>query len=299
MAETKLWIKAFRLRTLPLAMASIGMGSFLAAAAGSFNLLIFSLSILTTVFLQILSNLSNDYGDFVHGADSDERSGPDRLVQSGKISAGAMKTAMAIFVLLSLLSGLSLLYVAFGLNWKIFGIFLGLGIVAIIAAITYTSGSNPYGYIGLGDISVVLFFGLTGVLGSYYLFTQEFNWLLVLPSLAVGLFSTAVLNVNNIRDIESDRLAGKRSIPVRLGRDRSVWYHWILLFTGIFSALCYAVLTYESLYQFMFVLVIPLLFVNALAVKNKREAALLDPYLKQMAITTLLFVLTFGIGLLL
>lgn len=299
MASTKLWIQAFRLRTLPLAVASIGMGTFLAAADRAFKFNIFFLAILTTIFLQILSNLSNDYGDFIHGADHEERGGPDRLVQSGQITATTMKVAMGIFVLLSLVSGLALLYAAFGPNWKIYVLFLGLGLAAIIAAITYTSGSNPYGYQGLGDISVVLFFGLTGVLGSYYLFTQHFEWILILPALSVGFFSTAVLNVNNIRDIESDQQAGKRSIPVRLGRERSVWYHWFLLSTGTLSALAYAWLSYSSVFQFLFVLVIPLLIINAVAVSKHKEAGKLDPYLKQMAITTLLFVLTFGIGMLL
>jgi len=296
MASIKLWIKAFRLRTLPLAMASIGMGSFLAAADGAFNGRIFSLAILTTILLQILSNLSNDYGDFIHGADSEDRKGPDRLVQSGKISASGMKFAMGVFVILSLITGLLLLYMSFGLNWKIFLIFLGLGVASIAAAILYTSGNNPYGYAGLGDISVVLFFGLTGVLGSYYLFTQEFVWTLIYPALSVGFFSAAVLNVNNIRDIESDHLAGKRSIPVRLGRQHAVWYHWFLLITGSLCAVAYVYLNYSSIYQFIFVVTTPMLMINAIAIKNKTEADKLDPYLKQMAITTLLFVLTFGLG---
>ena len=254
---------------------------------------------MTTILLQILSNLSNDYGDFVHGADHEERSGPERAVQSGKISPAAMKTAIGLFVVLSLVSGIALIYFALGFQWKVLVFFLVLGLLAIAAAITYTSGYRPYGYMGLGDISVVLFFGLTGVLGSYYLFAQQLDPWLILPALSVGFFSTAVLNVNNIRDIESDEKAGKRSIPVRLGRDRSVVYHRILLVLGFSFSLIYVVRNYSSIYQFLFVVVIPLLWINASAVKKYKDASQLDPYLKQMAITTLIFVLTFGIGQLL
>ena len=154
------WISAFRLRTLPLAMASIGMGSFLAAAEGSFSWPVLGMAAITTVFLQILSNLSNDYGDSVHGADSSHREGPARAVQSGAISRAEMKTAMGVFVGLSFLSGLLLLYVALGWNLPLFLSFVVLGLVAILAALTYTSGNSPYGYQGLGDLSVLLFFGL-------------------------------------------------------------------------------------------------------------------------------------------
>jgi 1,4-dihydroxy-2-naphthoate polyprenyltransferase len=298
-STTKQWIKAFRLRTLPLAMASIGMGTFLAAGDDAFDGLIFFLAISTTLFLQVLSNLSNDYGDYVHGADNDDRNGPSRAVQSGLISGGAMKRAIGMFVIFSLASGLTLIYVSFGLKWEILAFFLFLGLAAIGAAVTYTYGTRPYGYMGLGDLSVVLFFGLTGVMGSYYLYTLQFQWKLILPALSVGLFSAAVLNVNNIRDIESDFSAGKMSIPVRIGRRKSVIYHWLLLATAIACAITYAIQYFVFFYQFIFLLVLPLLLINALAVKKYKESSKLDPYLRQLAITTLIFVLTFGIGLLL
>ncbi len=163
----------------------------------------------------------------------------------------------------------------------------------------FSSGDTPYGYAGLGDISVLLFFGLLGVLGTFYLHTRSFDWSFILPALSCGLFSTAVLNVNNIRDIESDRKAGKRSIPVRLGRSKAVQYHHALLLTGFVLALSYVIINYRSPWQFLFVLIVPLLLKNARAVARYTSAADLDPYLKQMALTTLLFVLTFGIGQLL
>lgn len=296
--KIKPWIIAFRLRTLPLALASIGMGSFLAAARGKFELSIFSFCALTTVLLQILSNLANDYGDTVNGADGLDRTGPVRMVQSGQISLTAMRAAIIIFVFLSLISGLYLLYLAFAVDWEAILFFLGLGLLSILSAITYTAGRKPYGYAGLGDLSVLIFFGLIGVLGSYYLFTQQISWELVLPAISCGAFSVAVLNLNNIRDIESDKKAGKYSIPVRIGREKAVTYHWSLILLGIATAIVYTILNFKTPWQLLFLLVLPLLIKNGTAVAKKKESDQLDPYLRQMALTTLLFVLLFGVGLL-
>ena len=295
----KHWIKAFRLRTLPLALASIGMGTFLAAASGYFRTDIFVLCALTTIFLQVLSNLANDYGDSIHGADSSDREGPSRAVQSGAISAKAMKRAMVIFVVLSLGSGIALIHRAFGWDMQIFSFFMVLGVLAIIAAVTYTAGYRPYGYAGLGDFSVLIFFGFVAVLGSAFLFEKSFRWDYVLPAISTGLFSVAVLNVNNIRDIESDKLAGKLSIPVRLGRTKAVIYHWVILTLGFGASLVYIILNYQSPYQLVMLLALPLFLKNARAVKVYREAKALDPFLKQMALSTLLFVILFGVGQLL
>lgn len=291
----KTWIGAFRLRTLPLSLSCIGMGGFLAAAAGKFNGLIFTLCCLTTVFLQILSNLANDYGDSIHGADHADRKGPQRAVQSGAITSGQMKAAVVIFVLLCLASGISLLFVSFGADWNSLLVFLGLGLLCIAAAIAYTVGNKPYGYLGLGDLSVLIFFGLVGVMGSVYLFTREIDWTNSLPALSCGLFSIAVLNVNNIRDIESDRAAGKFSVPVRIGRDHAIRYHWFLLIAGLSAAIVYVSIHYHSPFQFLFLLAAPLLIANGRAVSTKPSEAL-DPYLKQMAMSTLLFVILFGTG---
>ncbi len=295
----KHWIQAFRLRTLPLALASIGMGTFLAASAGHFNAGVFALCALTTIFLQVLSNLANDYGDSVHGADSAERKGPQRAVQSGAISKKAMRNAMILFTILSLGSGIGLLYVAFGWSSQAFMVFVGIGVLAIAAAITYTAGYRPYGYVGLGDVSVLLFFGLVAVLGSAYLYEQQLNYEYLLPALTTGLFSVAVLNVNNIRDIESDKVAGKHSIPVRIGRANAVIYHWLILGFGYLASATYVFLNYSNPAQLGILLVVPLLAKNGRAVKVYREASQLDPFLKQMALTTLLFVILFGVGQLL
>jgi len=296
--DIKSWLQAFRLRTLPLALSCIGMGGFLAASANAFRWDIFLLCVATTFFLQILSNLANDYGDSIHGADNTERKGPLRAVQRGVITAQQMKTAVVVFVVLCFCSGVALLLVSFGLNWSAILFFLTLGILSILAAVAYTVGKKPYGYIGLGDISVLIFFGFVGVMGSYYLFTQQISWREILPALSCGLFSIGVLNVNNIRDIESDSKAGKFSIPVRIGRMNSIRYHWFLLMGGLLSALAYSVVTFHSPWQFLFLLSAPLFIRNGIAVSNKLPHEL-DPYLKQMALSTLFFVLLFGIGLIL
>ncbi len=295
MNSAKPWIKAFRLRTLPLALSCIAMGGFLAAASGLFNWNIFLLCVSTTIFLQILSNLANDYGDSVHGADSIDRKGPSRAVQSGAISPAQMKAAIIVFIVLCLVSGVSLLLISFGLNWNAILFFFGLGVLSILAAIAYTVGKKPYGYAGLGDVSVLIFFGLIGVMGSNYLFTKQLDWIHVLPALSCGFFSMGVLNINNIRDIESDKRAGKYSIPVRIGRESAIKYHWFLLVGGLTSASVFIVLTYQSLLQLLFLLSFPLFIVNGLSVQQKSSDQL-DPYLKQLALSTLLFVVLFGLG---
>jgi len=295
----KTWISAFRLRTLPLSLSVIAMGSFLAAAHGQFRWPVLFLALLTTLFLQILSNLANDYGDSVHGADTGDRKGPSRAVQSGKISAVKMKRAVVIAATLSFASGFALLLVALGSNLSLFLSFLGLGVLSILAAVGYTNGKRPYGYAGLGDISVFVFFGLVGVIGSYFLYTQTFAWQVALPALSVGFFSVGVLNVNNIRDIESDKAAGKYSIPVRIGRRNAIVYHWLLLVAGLTSAALF-VLTSESNYtSWLFLLSLPLFWKVGRGVQTISDPMQLDPYLKMMALSTMLFVLVFGIGILL
>jgi 1,4-dihydroxy-2-naphthoate octaprenyltransferase len=296
--NTSAWISAFRLRTLPLALSSISMGGFLAASQGKFDPAIFSLCCLTTVFLQVLSNLANDYGDNVHGADHSGRQGPVRAVQSGAISPSRMRIAIILFVGLSLVSGLGLLWVAFRGETAPMMAFLVLGILCIAAAILYTMGSKPYGYAGLGDLSVLLFFGIVGVGGSLFLFTHQWSMSSLLPALACGFFSVGVLNINNMRDIDSDREAGKLSIPVRIGKERAGLYHWLLLLGGWMTTTLYTIVNYRSPLQFLFILSLPV-FLSIGRGVNLKPSNELDPYLKRMALGTLLFVLLFGIGQLL
>jgi 1,4-dihydroxy-2-naphthoate octaprenyltransferase len=294
------WVSAFRPRTLPLALASILMGGFLAASQHEFNGAVIGLAALTTVLLQVLSNLANDYGDSQNGADSVHREGPQRAVQSGAITAAQMKQGMVVFGAASLVVGLLLLWVALGSSglWLFMG-FLLLGLGAIWAAVNYTAGARPYGYAGLGDVSVFLFFGLVGVGGSYFLQTRELPYDVLLPAVSLGCFSAAVLNVNNIRDIRSDELAGKITVPVRLGPRGARLYHWLLLLLGLGAAVAYVALNYHSPWQWLFVGAAPLLVFNGVQVWRRQQSMQLDPLLKQMAMSTLLFVLLFGIGQLL
>lgn len=259
-----------------------------------FDWVILGLSLLTTLFLQVLSNLANDYGDSQSGVDGADREGPSRTVQSGLITREQMKKALLICSLLALLSGVSLVIYSFSNDWQLALVFVLIGLGAIAAAIKYTVGANPYGYSGFGDLFVLIFFGYVGVLGSYYLYSSDLILVHLLPATTCGLFSVAVLNVNNIRDIESDKVSGKNSIPVRLGRSKAVIYHWLLLLVGVGCALAFAVLSHFQNIDWIFLITLPLVFVNARAVHVKKTAKELDPFLKQMALTTLLFVLLFG-----
>lgn len=294
----KSWIAAARPRTLPLALASIILGSFLAYSAGLFNPQIAALACLTTIFLQILSNFANDYGDAVSGKDTAERVGPRRAVATGDITKEAMFRGIIITSALSLVSGIWLLVEATraGGGQTIFWFFLILGLGCIAAAIGYTNGKRPYGYAGLGDIAVLIFFGWVGVLGTYYLHTLRFDTLLFLPATSVGLFATGVLNINNIRDIETDAKTGKNSIPVRLGRQGAVQYHWSLLLAGMGCALLYSVLTSAPMVTYLYLLAFPLFVLNGRAVATHHQPTELNPRLGQLALSTLLFVILFGVG---
>ncbi len=293
------WISAIRLRTLPLALASILMGSFMAASDHQYDGWVLLLAGLTTIFLQILSNLANDYGDSIHGADHIDRKGPKRAVQMGLIKPDDMRLGIWITSILAFLFGTTLLIHVFSTMNAMMAVFMFLGIGAIFAAIGYTVGKKPYGYAGLGDLFVLAFFGLVGVLGTYFLHTQNLHWQQVLPALSTGFFATAVLNVNNIRDIESDRLAGKMSIPVRIGRQNALYYQVFLLTGALLTATIYMSLHFHHFYQYTYLLTIPLFYQNILDIKNKMKPELLDPSLKKLSLSILLFTVLFGLGLIL
>ncbi len=290
MSKLKSWIISFRLRTLPLALSSVFMGSIIAAADGMFKGMVLLMASLTTLFLQVLSNLSNDYGDAVSGADNDNRVGPKRMVQSGIIKPGEMKRAMIVTGLLSLISGVLLLYFAFEKFNFIQVMFFLLGIGAIIAAVRYTVGSNPYGYRGLGDIYVFIFFGLAGVAGTWFLHTNIWHWSILLPASTIGFFSTGVLNLNNIRDIESDRLSNKTTLVVKMGRRAASWYHLFIIGAGWVSIMVYFALFLTD-WRFCFVLIsLPLFIRNIMVVFKNKKSTELDSELRNLALSTLLFV---------
>jgi len=284
------WIQAARPRTLPLALAATGMGNLLVFKTQSFMSAICLLSILTTLFLQILSNFANDYGDSIHGADNGDRKGPTRAVQSGKISLNGMKSAIYFFIAFSLVSGISLLFISFQTNWAAFIPVLMLGLLAIAAAYYYTNGAKPYGYMAMGDVSVFLFFGLVAVLATQYLHTREVQALFILPACSLGFWSTAVLNVNNMRDMDSDRNAGKHTIPLQLGIHNAKLYQTFLVAGGVLSLGAFGFFTGSA-----FILgSLPgvLLMIKALmGVWKTSVQAELDSFLKPQAVGTFLAVL--------
>ena len=296
-APLSIWVNAARPRTLPLATACIIMGSGLAAADGSFSWLVALFSFITAILLQILSNLANDYGDSFHGADHVDRKGPKRTVQSGLVTPARMKRAILLTSVAAIASGTLLLWFAFGANALSFTVlFVLLGAAAIGAAITYTAGKMPYGYVGLGDLAVLIFFGWVGVIGSYFVQTSRFSWGIILPATACGLLAVAVLNVNNIRDMESDRVAGKNSIPVRLGLRQARIYHWTLLTLAIVLTVVFCLLNSPSLWQYLFLLAVPMLMRNGLAIGRATDLPALNPWLKQLSMASLVFVTLFSVG---
>jgi len=294
----KKWLHAFRLRTLPLALSSVILGSFLAYFYGNYIWEVNILSIITTIFLQILSNLANDYGDAKKGTDNAERVGPTRAIQSGAISLQQMKRAIYICAILALISGVALVYVGtknLDLNYTVF--FILLGLAAIGAAVKYTMGKKPYGYQGLGDIFVFLFFGLTGVLGTFYLHTQSLPISIILPACTVGFLSTAVLNLNNMRDRINDENSGKYTLVVKLGIHNAKIYHTLLLLLGMALSVIFTLKHYYSPYQLIYLVVLPILLSNLRIVWKHQKPASLDPELKKIALGTLLYSVSFGIGL--
>ena len=303
------WIQAARLRTLPLSMSGIILGSFIARwriteNGGTWDWKIFALALVVTLLYQILSNFANDYGDGVKGTDKLRvNEAEQRAVASGRINANQMRNAVILFAVLSLIATIALLYLAFFKDnlMQEFYIFVGLGIASILAAIGYTVGKKPYGYLGLGDIFVFIFFGLVSVGGSYFLFTKTFSWDILLPATAVGMLSAAVLNLNNMRDIESDRASGKKTLALRLGFRNAMIYQIILLQLPLIIMLVFMMMnglhTQGKYYAFMFfILMFPMtgLRRKIMQVKEPKE---LDPFLKQVGIITFMMAVLVAVGL--
>ncbi|NER13881.1 1,4-dihydroxy-2-naphthoate polyprenyltransferase [Leptobacterium flavescens] len=295
MTKTKAWLSAARLRTLPLSVSGIIVGAGLAHSKGQFDTLIFVLAILTTIGFQVLSNFANDYGDGVKGTDNEERVGPERAIQSGAIQPREMKKGMIITTVITLIIAGLLIYTAFGKEnlWYTL-IFLLLGIASIAAAIKYTVGKSAYGYHGFGDIFVFVFFGLLSVTGSYFLFTKELNALIFLPAITVGLLSVAVLNLNNMRDRESDARSGKNTLVVKMGEKFARIYHFSLIILAMAATVVYTIRAGEgTLLGFVYMLAYIPLIIHLLKLSRTKDLKTLDPELKKIALSTFLFAILF------
>ncbi|GAA3577713.1 1,4-dihydroxy-2-naphthoate octaprenyltransferase [Snuella lapsa] len=286
-----------RLRTLPLSISGIILASCFADYNGYFKWDIFILAILTTLSLQILSNLANDYGDGVKGTDNDDRIGPERAIQSGKISPESMFQAIKINVLISIGLAFFLIFCAFGVHHFFLTLtFFLLGIACVVAAIRYTMGQNAYGYRGLGDVFVFIFFGLISVVGCYVLYAKTIDHVVFLPACTIGLLSAGVLNLNNMRDIDSDKKSNKITLAVRLGSKNAKLYHMTLIGLAILLSGLFGILYYTSIYNLIFAIAYLPLIKHLITVRTNTEPKQLDPELKKLALTTVLLAVLMGIG---
>ncbi len=296
MTKLKAWISAARLRTLPLSVSGIITAAAAAKEVGSFTNSIFFLAIATTLGFQILSNFANDYGDGVKGTDNHERIGPMRAMQSGLLSAKELKYGMIITAVITLFLASMLIFSSFGNeNFWLAVLFFNLGIAAIIAAVTYTVGKSAYGYKAMGDIFVFLFFGLVGVMGCYFLFTQSLSNYIILPAITIGLLSTAVLNLNNMRDRITDAKSHKNTMAVILGEKNVKKYHTSLIILAFLSAVIYFGKSSDYKSFIPLIAFIPLFF-NVVKVYKTKSPALLDPELKKVALSTFLFSVLFFVS---
>lgn len=294
MTKKQAWLEAFRLRTLPLSLAGIIVGSGYAYYTNHWDTTIFVFAMITTVLFQILSNLANDLGDSLKGTDNEKRVGPMRAVQSGQISKNQMKIAVTVTSLLSFSSAAILIKLGSkNLSNEFIVFYFVLALLCILAAITYTIGKKAYGYLGLGDLMVLFFFGFVSVLGVYPLYAKSIDFLLILPAFSIGLLSTAVLNLNNMRDIENDRTSNKNTLVVKIGSKNAKTYHILLIIAAFWSQFSFILLT-EKLILLISLIPFVLLFFHLKTVRNNQEPRLLDPELKKVALSTFFMaILTF------
>jgi len=285
-----------RLRTLPLSLAGVLLGSLLAVADYHVSLKVVLLVCLTTICLQILSNLCNELGDVLHGTDTPDREGPQYGLNGGGLTIGNMKAAIGVFIVLCILSGLWMIKASFGTLLSLESICLMmLGAAAILAAMKYTLGRNPYGYRGLGDIFVFIFFGLVAVLGAYFVCAHTVDsWKLLLPASTIGLFSVGVLNTNNIRDMHTDA-ANRLTVAIRLGLHKARIYQTILLALGWVLMIVFTLLRIFDWWHFLYVLTLPLFILHLKGIWTN-EGRPLDKYLPMLVMSSFLFSLLAGLG---
>jgi len=286
-----------RLRTLPLSVSGIILASFLAEYYGFFNWKICILAICTTLSFQILSNLANDYGDGVKGTDNENRIGPQRAIQSGEISPESMFNAIKINVLICIILATMLIFSAFRAKYIILALtFFILGTASIIAAMKYTIGKHAYGYRGLGDIFVFIFFGLVSVIGCYVLYAKQIDHVTILPAVSIGLLSTAVLNLNNMRDFQSDKKSKKITLAIMLGEKNMKIYHYSLITIAIILSSLFGILYYTSPFNFIYVIMYIPFMMHLVKVTKNKDLKLLDPELKKVALSTFLLAILMGLG---
>jgi len=316
MTKFKAWISAARLRTLPLSISGIIVGSamfnnlkvnplvtyddVISCFTGRIDFYltcVFWLAIATTLGLQILSNFANDYGDGVKGTDNEDRVGPQRALQSGAISRKEMFRGIVVTAIITLTLAILLIYVSFGQTYFLYSVFFFLlGLAAIIAAIKYTMGDSAYGYRGLGDVFVFIFFGLVSVVGCYFLFTKNLHWIVFFPAITIGFLSASVLNLNNMRDHNSDKKAGKNTVVVKMGLTKAKIYHYVLILGAMISMLIFLFFTYESYTNLLFLIAYIPLLIHLIKVVKTKNAEDLDPELKKVALSTFLLAILFSLS---
>ena len=293
----KPWIQAARLRTLPLSVSGIIVGSAYAYHQGFSDWRIVVLALLTTLGLQVLSNYANDYGDGVKGTDAN-RIGEKRLVAAGIISAKQMKRAVLITANITFILALGLIYIAFGKeNFVLSLIFILLGISSIGAAIKYTVGKGAYGYSGFGDVFVFVFFGWVSVIGSNFLYTHVIDWKLFLPASSIGLLSVAVLNLNNMRDIENDTIAGKNTLVVKMGLNWAKKYQEACIAMASILFIVFCIVVKVSAIPVLIINIPLLLHIGKIKKSEKYED--FDPELKKVALSTFALSVLFWLALIL
>lgn len=297
MTKFRAWLRAARLRTLPLSLSGILVGTALANIYGHWNLYIFIFALLTTVALQITSNFANDYGDGIKGTDNEDRIGPTRALQSGQLSKRELKTGIRISVVIDLLLVSLLLYFSFKEEHLMYVLlFIIFGVASIWAAIRYTVGNNAYGYKGFGDLFVFIFFGLLSVLGSMFLYTKFLTGIAIFPAASIGFLSAAVLNLNNLRDIESDKKANKNTFVVKIGRSKGKAYHFALIILAFIFMVTFVVNHFYSWKSAICLIAFVPLFIHLKSVKNIENPRNFDPELKKVALSTFLLGFLFYIA---
>ncbi|HEA21665.1 hypothetical protein LCGC14_0915120 [marine sediment metagenome] len=281
------WLNAARLRTLPLSISGVLIGTALAELYGHSNYLIFILALLTTIGFQVTSNFANDYGDGVKGTDNSARIGPARALQSGLLSKTALKRGILISVVIDALLVIVLILAAFGPQNLVFLlIFLFLGAASIWASLKYTIGDSAYGYKGLGDVFVFLFFGLVAVMGTMFLYTKFLTALAFLPATAIGLLSVGVLNLNNLRDFKSDKKAKKNTLVVYLGFENGKIYHYVLLITAFLCMAFFLFRSFENWLGFIPLIAFVPIFWHLKTIYLTSNPELIDPELKKLALSS-------------